>query len=567
MKRYILFLIALVFFTLGCGKDDPRKVRSFADFYEGDVLQTLASRDTESPEWNDFETISLVVSEDGSGYTLVQDGQQIGKGDVSWRYSNGVHTVDFVDEDETAGKLKFTFIRNDDNHIIAEVQWGEDHEEWLLVAGEDNIKGIVVNQQGVSLPEATVVINSNSEKIGEVVTDDYGYFCVNREEPGYEDLVEAQRIEVYKNGYADQNKGVGSGGQYFIAMPEGKSSLNHGKVYGYITNALTDKPLVGMDITVTYDSGNDIVPTNSQGYYEVLVPFSEKSISIIADGYEQNNGSFSFEDSSSAQVNFSLQPTGNDISGKVTDVNSFGIAGADILLKNKEGVIIARYSSNGDGTFSFQYVFEGVYQISLSKAGVQFVPKYQMVAVSGEDVTDVGFIGMAEGKTGIGGRVLNQDDSSPVEGVVVTCGNSSTTSDTNGYYIMEVDDTGNQMVSVEKDGYMTRYEEVYVSDKQLNSENFSIAPPSSGISGTLYGYVYDKITNDRLGDVHIVESKGFETYSDQDGRYIMSINAYNEEGPQYIKVTCELDGFAAFSGFFYFRPLENTPHNIYMEPL
>jgi hypothetical protein len=568
MKRYFLFLVVLVFIASGCGKDAPRSVPSFADFYEGDVLQTLASRDIESLKWEDFDKVSIVVSEDGSRYTLIQDGEQIGKGDIAWSYNNGVHTVEFVDDaGDATDELRFTFVRNDNDHIITEVQWGQDHKEWVLVAGEDNIKGLVVDQEGVPLLAATVLINSDAGKVGEVVTDDYGYFGVNQELSGYEHVAEVNQLLVYLEGYVDQNKRVTPGGKYFIAMPEGKSGLNHGKVYGYITNANTDKPLVGMDITVTYGSGNDVVHTNSQGYYEVLIPFSEESFSVFTAGYEEENGSFSFENSSRVQVDFTLQPTGSSVSGKVKDINSLGLADADIILKNKEGVIIDRNSSNGDGTFSFQYVFDGVYQISISKPAFQFVPKYQMVAVTGADVFDIPFIGMADGKTGIGGRVLNQDDSSPVEGVVVTLGNLSATSDANGYYIMEVEDNGNQMVTLEKDGFRTRYEEIFIVDKQLSYENFTIAPPSSGISSTLYGYVYDTATNDPLVGAHVVESSGVEAYSDQNGRYSMEIKVYNEQGPQYIKVTCDQSDFATFSEFFNFTPLENTPHNIYMEPL
>ncbi|MFW6326830.1 MAG: carboxypeptidase regulatory-like domain-containing protein [Bacteroidota bacterium] len=567
MNRYILFLVALMFFASGCRKDDSRSVRSFADFYEGDVLHSLASRNIESSQWIDFNNLDFVVSDDGSRYSLIQEGDQVSKGDIIWQYNNGVHQVNLVDEADPDNEIKFTFIRNDDYHIIAEVQWGQGHEVWLLVSGEDNIKGIVVDQEGISLPSTTVEISSNSTKIGEVIADDYGYFIFSQDMTGFEDLAGADRIVVCRDGYTDQRRVVDTGGQYFVTMTEGKSSLNHGMVYGYITNSITDKPLVGISVTVAYGSEIDVVTTNSQGYYEVLVPFSEESISVVTDGFEETDSFVSFDDSGRIQVNFPLNPTGSSVTGKVTDLNLSGVSGAEVVLKNKEGVIIDRYSSNPDGTFNFQSVFDGVYQMSISMPEYHFVPKYQMIAVSGKGISDVLFTGMADGKTGIGGRVFNQDDSSPVEGVTVICSNLSTKTDANGYYIMEIEEAGNHYITIEKEGYMTRCDKVSISENQLNYEDFSIAPPSSGVSSILYGYVYNNATNNPLDGAHVVENNGGEVFSDENGRYSTPIRVYNEEGAQYIKVTCNQENFISFSGFFSFRPFGNTPHNIYLEPL
>lgn len=96
---------------------------------------------------------------------------------------------------------------------------------------------------------------------------------------------------------------------------------------------------------------------------------------------------------------------------------------------------------------------------------------------------------------------------------------------------MEVEEAGNQIVAVEKDGFMNRYEGVYIEENQLISEFFELAPPTSGFPGMLFGYVYDKTTSKPVVGIHVVEINGVEIYSDENGRNRMMIKVYNQEAP------------------------------------
>ncbi len=569
MKRYILFLIALVFFASGCGKEDPVSVRSFADFYKGKVLQTVASRGIETNEWSGFENVTIVVSEDGKNYVLNPGEEESGKGSIIWRHKNGVHTVDFVNEEnvdesgDESVELGMTFIEHDENHVIAEVQWGQIEKEWLLVAGEDNLKGLVVDQEGAPLAEVIVKVSSDAGEIGEVVTDEFGYFGVNKKMPGFEDLSESNGIVLLLKGYADEKKEVAPGEYFLIKMQKGKSSLDHGKVYGYITDSETKDPLNG--VAVSYSSGNDVAYTDNQGYYEIMVPFSEKSVSVFVEGYEEKNSSVSLENSDQVQLDFSLIQAGSTVAGEIKNINSQGLEGVSVLFKNKDGVIVDSFTSDGEGGFSFKHIVDGVYLMSVSKSGMQFVPPQQLVPVTGQNISDVKFIGIAQGETGVGGKVLSKNSYKPVEGVVVTCGNASAISDVNGYYVMEVEKPGSSFVLTSKEGFMPRYQEVLITQDLLKYNNMTIAPESSGVIHTLQGYVYDDVSMEALANVEITIADGFTTTSNSTGYYAVEMMVYDESS-QFVPVTCEKSGYETYSDFISISLTGVEYRTLYLHP-
>ncbi|WP_291855675.1 carboxypeptidase regulatory-like domain-containing protein [Marinilabilia sp.] len=473
MKKYLLYVTVLVFFFSGCGKDDSEPNVALRETFKGEELQLMASRKSGNSEWTALSGISVSISEDGFFFTLNQNNGNACEGSVDWRSENGKPKAYFKGENDTCS-FDITIIDYDSNHLVGELSWEENLQEWLLVSGTDNIKGLVVDRVGNPLLGARVVVKAFHEKIGVLETDEFGYFGFNSQTPGFENLEGANNIVVYKEGFEDGRREVSPGAQYFMVLDEGLSGLNEGIVYGYVSDADGGEPLAG--ITVSYGDGSDVVYTNSEGYYEISVPTSENSVYAYGESHEKKTNSVSVEMQTDVQVNFSLLRSGSSMTGTVLNIDAVGVGDVRVTCKDRNGAIVDTYSTTSDGAFVFEHLKDGVYLVSVSVSGMQFIPAQQLVAVLGSDVSGVMFKGIANGKTGIGGNVNHAIDGSPLGGVLVICGSSSAVTDSNGYFVMEIEGSGSMAVTVAKDGFDPRYLQVPITSGQLVYITLSLSP-------------------------------------------------------------------------------------------
>ncbi|WP_010664450.1 carboxypeptidase regulatory-like domain-containing protein [Marinilabilia salmonicolor] len=473
MKNYLLFVTLLVFLFSGCGKDDSEPNAALRESFKGKELRLMASRESGNSEWTAKSGLSVSIGDDGLLYTLYRDEANLCGGTVDWRSENGKKKAYFK-SDSAACSFNITIFNYDSEHLTGELLWEDDLQEWLMVATSDKLKGLVVDRDGNPLSGASVVVKSFHDQVGVMETDEYGYFGINAEAGGFVNLQDANNIVVYKEGYEDLSREVSPGGDYFIVLDEGESGLDEGTVYGYATDAGSGKPLEG--ITVSYGNGSELVYTDSQGYYELSVPTSESSVYAFGEYHEKKAVNVTIAEFTDVRVDFSLTPSGYSLRGNVLDIYDAAVPDVQVICKDKNGVIVDTYTTSSDGAFIFEHLENEVFLVSVSVAGMQFFPAHQLVPMLGADVSGVSFTGIANGTTGIAGNITSSDTGSPLEGVLIVCGGSSTFTESNGYFVMEVDGAGSMSVSLAKDGFESRYLQVPITSGQVVYITVSLTP-------------------------------------------------------------------------------------------
>lgn len=560
MKRYILFFVSLLLLASGCGKDDTTPVRPIPEEYRGVTLHALASRSVADEHWIELDTTEIYISEDGKTFSFSLNGEGGHQGTIRSLSSGENQTIEFI-SDEGLFEQKVSVISRDANHILGTVGEGDQQEEWLFVVSGENVTGLVVNDVALPLSGAKVVVNSNGSRLGVIESNDYGFFGVDNQMDGFSELATVSEIVVLKEGFSDNDQVVQVGSQYVVEMQEGQSGLNFGTVYGYVKDVETEEPLA--DIALSYGAGTNIVYTNQEGYYEMQVPVTADKVFTLNENFEIVEKAVSLESLEQVQVDFSLLELGSRVSGNIIDVKGDGVGGVKVLCKNKFGAIVASSISGVDGSFEFEFIPDEVYLISARLQGMQFIPGQQLIPVLGENVSGVKFKGIADGTTGVGGKITQSADNNPIEGVKVSCGSTTTFTDSNGYYLMEVEETGSSVMVAEMDGYMPRFMEVNVSSGQLTNGNMSMAPPSSGVSYTLYGKIMNEQSSPVVGAT-VSTLNGGQTISDASGVYSIQVQVY-DEGQQYLMVSCEKTGYNPFSGFFLISPQAVSAINLYLQ--
>jgi hypothetical protein len=472
MKNYLLYVTVLVFFFSGCGKDDSEPI-ALRETFKGEELQLMASRKSGNSEWTVMSNRSVTIAEDGSSFIFYEGQANVSAGSVDWRSESGKSKVYFKSDVDSLS-FSITIFSYDSEHLIGELLWEEELQEWLMVTSTDRLKGLVVDRSGNPVSGANVVVKASHEHIGFLETDEYGFFGVNTDTDGFNNLPEANKIVVYKEGFEDCSRDVSPGGYYFIVLDEGESNLDEGIVYGYTTDLVSGKPLDG--IAVSYGNGSEVVYSDSQGYYELSVPTSESSVYAFGEYHEQKTVDVIIEEFTDVRVDFSMTSSGYTITGNVLDIYDVGVSDVQVMCKDKNGVIVDIYTTSADGTFVFEHLGNEVFQVSVSVAGMQFFPAHQIVPMLGADVSDVSFTGIANGTTGIAGNITSSVTDAPLEGVLVVCGDSFSITDSKGYFVMELEGSGSMTVTVAKDGFDPRYLQVPITSGQLIYITLSLSP-------------------------------------------------------------------------------------------
>lgn len=473
MKNYLLFVTLLMFLFSGCGKDDSEVNVVLRETFKGEDLQLMAVRESGNSSWTVQSDRSVTISEDGSRFIFYENQANVSEGTVDWRKEGGKSKA-FFKNDVDSLSFNITIFSYDSEHLTGEILWEEELQEWLMVTSTGRLKGLVVDRAGNPVHGASVVVKASHEQVGVLNTDEFGFFGVNAETDGFENLQNADKIVVYKEGFSDRSRDVSPGGHYFVVMDEGDSNLGEGIVYGYATDAGSGKPLGG--IAVTYGNGSEVVYTDAEGYYELSVPALESAVYAFGEYHEKKTVNVTIAEFTDVRVDFSLTPSGYSLRGSVLDVYDDGVSGVQVLCKDKNGAIVDTYTTSSDGTFIFEHLGNEVFLVSVSVAGMQFFPAHQMVPMLGADVSGVSFTGIANGSTGIAGKITNSDSGAPLTGVLVVCGGSSTLTDSNGYFVMEVDGAGSMSVSLAKDGFEPRYLQVPINSGQVVYMTASLTP-------------------------------------------------------------------------------------------
>ena len=112
------------------------------------------------------------------------------------------------------------------------------------------------------------------------------------------------------------------------------------------------------------------------------------------------------------------------------------------------------------------------------------------------------------------------DKTNPIQGVIVSIGEKTDTTDSEGTYIIESVTPGTHTITAQKDNYQNYSDSINVTAGQTLTHNFEMSPTSS-TSGTVKGKVTDSATSDPIVGA-IVLVGNIASTTDADGNYTLN---------------------------------------------
>lgn len=560
MKKFFLFFVYSLFVLTSCEDDDAqRPINPLPDELSDAGWVVQAARPVGQESWREFNDVSIWAGREY--YSMDQGDDSHSEGSFNWYVEGGVQKLKLQSNDRNFD-LEFDVVRYDRHHMIARLDWGGSYEEWIFYNRQENLGGLVVEQRtSEPLQNAYLYVQSDDRKLGLLRTDEYGYFGLERYEFDGSGDGEVNRLYIANEGYEDRSEYISYGQFYLFDLRTGESGLNYATITGNVTDEETGEGLANVEIS--FGSAESVL-TDYSGRYEIAVPISETELIASAENYDSVSETLVLEGLQSYIVDFALPLSGVSLGGSINVIGGGSAIGAEMTLTDENQQEAGSMVVDANGDFSLEGVSDGLYVVSASLAGMQFVPSQQFVQVSGADVTEIHFLAMAEGKTGIGGQVTDwNDEESPLSGVEVTCDGQSFTTGPDGYYLLELYSTGSLTVKGEKEGRIDRYKDVSIYDGNLIEQDLSLATFDQGVEIIITGNV--SAGGVPVSGAVVGVSNNGQTNTDVNGNYTLTITVYDESIIQYVELFCEKPGYNRESVFLSFYPEIPATHTFWLE--
>jgi len=359
--------------------------------------------------------------------------------------------------------------------FVGETTTGIDFTLQLIVGW---INGTVTDAlTGDPIYNATVTADGYS-----TTTDIHGEYTIPADLLPGNYTVEASKTDYYPSSKSATVRGGETTTVDFELIPLPPET---GVISGMVTDALTEGPIEGADVTV---NGNSTT-TNIYGYYSIAITPGNYTVTASATGYK----SISQTDVTvvagepTTGINFALTPLPGVINGTATDAStSLPIAGATVEAVGPE---TKSTTTDADGYYLIADVPPGDYTVNASAVG--YYSNTTSATVKSEETTTVDFTLQAIVGWISGTVTENATKPKSIEGATVTAGDYSNTTDADGHYNIKVR-VGTYNVTASKSGYYDGVEtDVSVSENATTTRiNFKLQL----IVGWIDGYVTDANT-------------------------------------------------------------------------
>ncbi len=182
----------------------------------------------------------------------------------------------------------------------------------------------------------------------------------------------------------------------------------------------------------------------SSGTYTVTISKTQHSFTPSSQLAVVNGA-----DKPSIDFRASNNPTIYTISGTV--YREDGTSGLDGVLVSAGTGLNA--TTADDGTYTITSISSGSYTVTATKPGFEFNTSSQAITVNGASVSPVNYVATSEPGVTISGKVIVGENQSVI-GAVVSAGNYTTTTDSEGNYVLQNVAYGTYTLSAELSGFV-----------------------------------------------------------------------------------------------------------------
>ncbi|OGY80020.1 MAG: hypothetical protein A3B74_05185 [Candidatus Kerfeldbacteria bacterium RIFCSPHIGHO2_02_FULL_42_14] len=443
-------------------------------------------------------------------------------------YGTGVGTATGLYDMYVIRQGYFGKILNDINLV----QDGQTYTQNVTLTGASRVTGKVTDKNSNPLSGATVVMSDQNSTYYTytATTDANGDFTLSVFDiTDYNGTaVGTYTLEVSTNGYIAKKRLVSITADESTVSAGNVSLARSGSITGFVyeddgTTAIANATMTANDgsgHTYTTTSGNNGAYTFSNlrpnKRYKLTVSktgfVTEKRYNIVVKSGETTSGR-----------NFSLDSSFS-FSGQVRDKNNAGLDNATLYLYSRNtprtNTWVAKATSDGNGNFNFSEIALGKYRLTIMKDGY-IVLKKESVTIDA-NISDKKYT--LKTASAVFGRVTSQN--APVDNATVTIysvdtekdeGYTTTTTDSDGYYLMQGLKAGKYRIRVQTTDYVER-----IVTKTLDAGKQRQVDMQLVLAGSVSGYVWDEANNLPLSGYPVrVYGKSNYAYTDENGYYIL----------------------------------------------
>jgi alpha-L-arabinofuranosidase len=279
-----------------------------------------------------------------------------------------------------------------------------------------------------------------------------------------------------------------------------------GTISGAVTDSMTGSGIPGATVS---DTAGSSTADGDGGYTLSDVPSGAYTVTASAPGYASLSVQASVAADTTTSLNFNLVPEAGAITGTVTDsLTGTGIPGATVA--DTSGMS----TSDDDGIYVLPVLSEGSYTVTASAPGYASQSVTASVAPGATTTSDLTLV---PDPGTISGTVTDSVTAMAVAGATVSDGASTTSTDGNGAYALNMLPEGGYTITVSAPTYQAQSVAASVAPGATTMVNISLVADPGAITGT----VTDALTGNAIPGATISDGAG-TTNTDGNGVYALS---------------------------------------------
>jgi hypothetical protein len=248
-----------------------------------------------------------------------------------------------------------------------------------------------------------------------------------------------------------------------------------GAISGTVTDAVTNAAISGA--TVSYAGGSST--TDGTGKFLLSgVPAGSQSLTVSATGYSSATQSVSVSAGTTTTRNFSLStaPQVGAIAGKVLNASGTALTGVSVAYSGGSAL------TDANGNYTLTNVATGTQSLTASLTG--YVNASQNVSVTANQTSTLNFT-LTASTGSVTGTVTNAANGSALTGATVSYSSGSTTTASNGTFLISNVAPGTQIFTVSLAGYNPASQAATVVGGSITTLNVALSASTGNITGKI----------------------------------------------------------------------------------